>query len=195
MYNKIGKRIADILFAVILLIITSPIFIITAIAIKVNSRGPIIFRQQRAGINSQPFKLYKFRSMRVETPEVASNDLNGMDYNTAVGKFIRKLSIDELPQLFNVLKGDMSVIGPRPVILKETHLIELRHQKGADKVHPGITGLAQINGRDDMDDDTKANWDEKYVQNLRMRLDISIFIKTIISVIKRDGIVEEKIKG
>ncbi|CAH0419128.1 sugar transferase [Periweissella ghanensis] len=195
MYNKIGKRIADILFAVILLIITSPIFVITAIAIKVNSRGPIIFRQQRAGINAQPFELYKFRSMRVETPEVASNDLNGMDYNTTVGKFIRKLSIDELPQLFNVLKGDMSVIGPRPVILKEAHLIELRHQKGADTVRPGITGLAQINGRDDMDDITKSNWDETYVNNLRMGLDVGIFIKTIISVIKRDGIVEEKIKG
>ncbi|CAH0416483.1 sugar transferase [Periweissella fabaria] len=194
MYIKIGKRMADTLFAVILLILTSPILLITALAIKLNSPGPIIFRQQRAGLNSQPFELYKFRSMKIETPEVASNDLNGMDYNTSVGKFIRKLSIDELPQLFNVLKGDMSVIGPRPVILKETHLIGLRQQKHADGVKPGITGLAQINGRDDMDDDTKADWDENYVKNLTMNLDIKIFIKTIISVIKRDGIVEEKIK-
>lgn len=119
MYNSFGKRLIDIVLSAIILVVTSPIMLVAAIAIKLSSKGPIVFKQTRMGKDHQPFKLYKFRSMRIDTPEIASNDLNGDDYHTAVGKFIRKFSIDELPQLFNVIKGDMSIIGPRPIILKE----------------------------------------------------------------------------
>lgn len=194
MYIKFGKRTLDLIFAIILLIITSPILLITAFAIKLESKGPVIFQQARMGRNSEPFKLYKFRSMRIETPQVASNDLNGLDYYTKVGHVIRKLSIDELPQLINVIKGEMSIIGPRPVILKETRLIRLRQENGADQVRPGITGLAQINGRDQVTDEPKAAWDAQYARVLSMRVDWQIFVQTIISVLKSDGVVEERIK-
>lgn len=193
MYNSFGKRIIDFLLAMCMLIITSPILLVTAIAIKISSRGPVVFKQTRMGQNHQPFELYKFRSMRVDTPQVASNDLNGEDYHTAVGKFIRKYSIDELPQLINVIKGNMSIIGPRPVILKETHLIDLRHNNGAERVRPGITGLAQVNGRDNLADEPKAKYDAIYAQKVTFKNDVKIFIQTIMYVVKRDGVVEEKI--
>lgn len=194
MYKDFGKRSLDLVFAIILLGLTSPIMLITALAIKLNSKGPIVFCQARMGYNTQPFNLYKFRSMRIDTPQVASNDLNGQDYYTSVGKILRKLSIDELPQLINVIKGDMSIIGPRPVILKEEHLIELRKANGADQVRPGITGLAQVNGRDQVTDEPKAAWDAQYAQKLSAKLDAKIFVQTVISVLKSDGVVEEKIK-
>lgn len=193
MYSGFGKRIIDIILAAIILVITSPMILIVAIAIKLSSKGPVIFRQYRMGQNHRPFKLYKFRSMRIDTPEIASNDLNGEDYHTAVGKFIRKFSIDELPQLFNVLKGDMSIIGPRPVILKETELIELRHRNGAERVRPGITGLAQVNGRDVLSDKPKARYDAQYAKTVSLKNDSKIFMQTILYVIKRDGVVEEQI--
>lgn len=193
MYNSFGKRLIDFLLATLILILTSPILLVTAIAIKISSKGPVVFRQQRMGKDHKPFKLYKFRSMRIDTPEIASNDLNGDDYHTAVGKFIRKFSIDELPQLINVIKGDMSIIGPRPVILKETHLIGLRHANGAERVRPGITGLAQVNGRDNLADEPKAKYDAEYAQDVSLKNDGKIFLQTLLYVIKRDGVVEEKI--
>lgn len=193
MYNSFGKRLIDITLSAIMLVVTSPVMLIAAIAIKLSSKGPIVFKQIRMGKDHQPFKLYKFRSMRIDTPEIASNDLNGDDYHTAVGKFIRKFSIDELPQLFNVIKGDMSIIGPRPVILKETNLIELRHQNGAEKVRPGITGLAQVNGRDNLADEPKAMYDGQYAKEVSLKNDGKIFMQTILYVIKRDGVVEEQI--
>lgn len=193
MYNSFGKRVIDFLLATSILILTSPILLVTAIAIKLSSKGPVVFKQQRMGRNHQPFKLYKFRSMRIDTPEIASNDLNGEDYHTVVGKFIRKYSIDELPQLINVIKGDMSIIGPRPVILKETYLINLRHKNGAERVRPGITGLAQVNGRDNLADGPKAKYDACYAQKVTLKNDAKIFIQTIMYVVKRDGVVEEKI--
>lgn len=194
MYKDFGKRSLDLIFAIILLGLTSPIMLITALAIRLNSRGPVVFCQARMGYDTQPFNLYKFRSMRIDTPQVASNDLNGQDYYTGVGKILRKLSIDELPQLINVIKGDMSIIGPRPVILKEEHLIALRKANGADQVRPGITGLAQVNGRDQVTDEPKAAWDAQYAQKLSAKLDAKIFVQTVISVLKSDGVVEEKIK-
>lgn len=193
MYNSFGKRLIDFFLASFILILTSPIMLVAAIAIKVSSKGPVVFKQLRMGRNHQTFKLYKFRSMRIDTPEIASNDLNGEEYHTAVGKFIRKYSIDELPQLFNVIKGEMSIIGPRPVILKETNLIELRHKNGAESVRPGITGLAQVNGRDNLADEPKARYDAQYAKNVSLKNDGKVFMRTIMYVIKRDGVVEEKI--
>lgn len=193
MYNNFGKRVIDFLLAMIILIITSPILLITAVSIKISSKGPIIFKQKRMGRNHKVFKLYKFRSMKIDTPEIASNNLNGDAYHTKVGKFIRKYSIDELPQFVNVLKGDMSIIGPRPVILKETNLIELRHQNGAELVRPGITGLAQVNGRDNLEDTPKANYDAQYAKKVTFIGDLKIFLLTILYVVKKDGVVEEKI--
>lgn len=193
MYNSFGKRLIDIILSALMLLFTSPIMMVTIIAIKLSSKGPIVFKQIRMGKNHQPFQLYKFRSMRIDTPEIASNDLNGEDYHTTVGKFIRKFSIDELPQLFNVLKGDMSIIGPRPVILKETELIELRHRNGAERVRPGITGLAQVNGRDVLADEPKARYDAQYAKTVSLKNDSKIFMQTILYVIKRDGVVEEQI--
>lgn len=193
MYKSFGKRGIDIFISAIILVITLPIMLVVGVVIKVNSKGPAIFKQTRMGKNHQPFKLYKFRSMRIDTPESASNDLNGDDYHTSVGKFIRKFSIDELPQLFNVIKGDMSIIGPRPVILKEKNLIELRHQNGAESVRPGITGLAQVNGRDNLADEPKAKYDAEYASQVSFKNDSKIFIQTIMYVIKRDGVVEEQI--
>ncbi|CAH0419140.1 sugar transferase [Periweissella ghanensis] len=193
MYNSFGKRLIDIVLSAIILVVTSPIMLVAAIAIKLSSKGPIVFKQTRMGKDHQPFKLYKFRSMRIDTPEIASNDLNGDDYHTAVGKFIRKFSIDELPQLFNVIKGDMSIIGPRPIILKEKNLLDLRHQNGAESVRPGITGLAQVNGRDNLADEPKARYDAEYAKNVSLKNDGKIFMKTILYVIKRDGVVEEQI--
>lgn len=194
MYTNYVKRFCDIIFAAIILFLSVPILIVTAIAIKLSSPGPIIFKQQRMGQDSIPFNLYKFRSMRIDTPEVASNSLDGGDYYTGIGRIIRKLSIDELPQLVNVLKGDMSIIGPRPVILSETNLLRLRQVNGADQVRPGITGLAQVNGRDQVTDEPKAAWDAQYARTVSWRLDVQIFIHTLISVLKSDGVVEDKIK-
>ena len=148
---KFIKRFFDIVCSILGIIVLSPVFIIVSILIKLESKGPIIFKQLRAGKNSKPFYIYKFRSMKIETPNIATNDFtNSHVYITKIGKIIRKTSIDEIPQLFNILKGDMSIVGPRPVILEEVDLIELRQSYNIDKILPGITGWAQINGRDNI---------------------------------------------
>lgn len=193
-YNKksgyaMAKRLIDIFMSLIGIIILSPVFLITAILIKIESNGPIIFKQVRAGKDSEPFYIYKFRSMRIDAPNKSTNDFKDADaFITKIGKFIRKTSIDELPQLFNILKGDMSIVGPRPVILKEKDLIRLRQEYNVDSLLPGITGWAQVNGRDNIGDEEKVRYDYEYLTRISLRLDMYIILMTAFKVIKRSDV-------
>lgn len=188
MYN-ISKRIIDVVGALCGIIVFSPIFIITSILIKLESKGSIIFKQIRVGKDSKPFYIYKFRSMKTDAPNMATNDLKNPEvYITRVGKFIRKTSIDELPQLFNILKGDMSIVGPRPVIEKERDLLQLRREYYIDKIKPGVTGWAQINGRDNLDTEEKVKYDKEYLCNRSIKFDVYIIFKTVIKVLKGSDI-------
>jgi O-antigen biosynthesis protein WbqP len=188
LYN-ILKRLLDVIGAVCGIIVFSPLFIITSILIKLESKGSVVFKQIRVGKDSKPFYIYKFRSMRTDTPNMATNDLKNPEmYITKVGKFIRKTSIDELPQLFNILKGDMSIVGPRPVIEKEHDLLELRKEAFVDKIRPGVTGWAQINGRDNLDVHEKVKYDREYLCNRSLIFDIYIIFMTVIKVIKGSDI-------
>ncbi len=186
---KFIKRFFDIICSIIGIIILSPIFIIVSILIKLESKGPIIFKQVRAGKNSKPFYIYKFRSMKTEAPNIATNDFTDSHvYITKIGKVIRKTSIDELPQLFNILKGDMSIVGPRPVILEEVDLIDLRQSYNIDTILPGITGWAQINGRDNIGNEEKVKYDYEYLVKKNFFMDLYIIMMTVLKVFKRSDI-------
>ena len=154
------KRLFDIFSSSFAIILFSPILILVSVAIKLESKGPIIFKQDRPGINNKLFKIYKFRSMKVDTPNVATDLLDPADFITKSGKIIRKTSLDELPQLFNILKGDMTVVGPRPALYNQYELIEKRTKVNVHKIKPGLTGLAQVMGRDDNSDDQKVQYDK-----------------------------------
>lgn len=191
MMYKFIKRLIDIIGSLMGLIVLSPLFIITAIAIKLESPGPIIFKQIRVGKNSETFCIYKFRSMREGTPILSTEEFtNATSFITKTGRFIRKTSIDELPQLINILKGEMSIVGPRPVIEKEEELIEARKIYGVDKILPGVTGWAQVNGRDDINVEEKVKYDYEYMKNQNILLDIKIILMTVFKVIKSEGIKE-----
>ena len=186
---SISKRTMDIVSSLVGLILLSPLFLLVAILIKLDSKGPIIFKQIRIGKNSKPFYIYKFRSMKIDAPNLSTEEfINASDFTTKVGKFIRKTSIDELPQLVNILKGDMSIVGPRPVIERETRLLKLRKECNVDSILPGITGLAQINGRDNIDDYEKLKYDFEYLSKRNLVLDIKIIINTVLKVTKSEGI-------
>ena len=188
---RVIKRIVDVICSLLGIIILSPILIIVSILIKLESKGPIIFKQVRAGKNSKPFYIYKFRSMKTNTPNIATNDFNNAsDYITKVGRFIRKTSLDEIPQLINILKGDMSIVGPRPVILEEVELIELRQMYNVDKILPGITGWAQINGRDNIGNEEKVKYDYEYLTKKSIIMDLYIIVMTALKVLKRSDIKE-----
>lgn len=186
---SISKRTMDIVSSLVGLILLSPLFLLVAILIKLDSKGPIIFKQIRIGKNSKPFYIYKFRSMKIDAPNLSTEEfINASDFTTKVGKFIRKTSIDELPQLVNILKGDMSIVGPRPVIEREVRLLEIRKECNVDSILPGITGLAQINGRDNIDDYEKLKYDFEYLSKRNLVLDIKIIINTVLKVTKSEGI-------
>lgn len=190
-YNKL-KRVIDIIISILGIILLSPIFLITSILIKLESEGPVIFKQLRAGKNSKPFYIYKFRSMKANAPTLSTNEFEDANlFITKIGRFIRKTSIDELPQLINILKGDMSIVGPRPVILDEKELISLRQEYNVDNILPGITGLAQINGRDSIGNEEKVKLDYEYLQNRSLNLDIKIVFITIFKVLKKSDIKKE----
>ncbi len=194
-YRDFFKRVFDICFSLIVIIILTIPMIIITIFIKVDSpKETVLFRQVRVGKNNVPFTMFKFRSMNKNAPHqmATENFENPEDYITSIGKIIRKTSLDELPQLFNVLKGDMSIIGPRPLIPIEKKVLALRNQTGASRILPGITGLAQVHGRDEVSDENKAAYDGKYALNISMLLDISIFVKTIFDVLCSRGIHEGK---
>lgn len=186
---SISKRTMDIVSSLVGLILLSPLFLLVAILIKLDSKGPIIFKQIRIGKNSKPFYIYKFRSMKIDAPNLSTEEfINASDFTTKVGKFIRKTSIDELPQLVNILKGDMSIVGPRPVIEREVRLLEIRKECNVDSILPGITGLAQINGRDNIDDYEKVKYDFEYLSKRNLVLNIKIIINTVLKVAKSEGI-------
>lgn len=186
------KRLLDFVLSLIGIIVLMPVFIIIGILIKVDSRGPVIFKQKRYGKNKQPFYIYKFRTMASDAPQnVATKDLNdSKKYITKIGAFLRRTSLDELPQLFNILLGKMTIVGPRPVVLKEENLIIARDLYGANDIKPGITGWAQINGRDLLSIEEKAKLDGYYVENMGFKMDIKCFFKTVKYVLKGEGILE-----
>jgi len=186
------KRGIDFLLSLAGIIVLSPILLILCIAIKIDSKGPVIFKQKRVGKNKTHFYIYKFRTMKVDTPqETPTHLLSNPDFFiTRVGKFLRKTSLDELPQLFNILKGDMAVIGPRPALWNQYDLIEERDKYHANDIRPGLTGLAQISGRDELEIDYKARLDGQYTANITPMMDLKCFFGTIISVFKSEGVVE-----
>lgn len=192
MYKEGLKRIIDFFMALAGIIVLSPVFLIICLAIKFESKGPIIFKQKRVGKYKSHFYIYKFRTMKVETPkEMPTHLLEDPDFFiTKVGKILRKTSLDELPQLFNILKGDMAVIGPRPALWNQYDLIEERDKYKANDIRPGLTGLAQISGRDELEIKEKAKIDGFYTENIKFLMDIKCFLGTIISVFKSDGVIE-----
>lgn len=189
---KYFKRILDFLISLVALIVLSPLFLIIAIWIKTNSPGPVFFKQKRVGKNKELFEIYKFRSMRSDTPaDMPTHLLNDPEaFITKSGHFLRKTSLDELPQLINIVKGEMAIIGPRPALWNQYDLIEERDKYGANDVRPGLTGWAQINGRDELEIPIKAKLDGDYVQNISFLFDVKCFFGTISSVLRSDGVVE-----
>ena len=186
------KRLLDIVISGVAIIILSPILLGVLIAIKLESNGPVLFKQKRVGKGKKYFKIYKFRSMYVDAPSDMPTHLleDPTAMITKVGGFLRKTSLDELPQLFNIFKGEMSIIGPRPALWNQYDLIEERDKYGANDVRPGLTGWAQINGRDELEIDVKAKLDGYYVAHMSFWLDFKCFFGTFISVLKSDGVVE-----
>lgn len=183
------KRCVDLLIVLFaLVILTLPIFLV-AILVKLTSAGPILYWSDRVGRSNTIFKMPKFRTMRIDTPAVATHLLqNPEQYLTPIGSFLRKTSLDELPQLWSILKGDMSFVGPRPALFNQEDLIALRTQYGVDKIVPGLTGWAQINGRDELPIPDKVKLDVEYMQNQSLILDLRIIFLTFIKVLRRDGI-------
>ena len=186
------KEYLDIYLSLMALFFLAPLFLTLVIAIKLDSPCPVFFKQKRVGIHQKHFKILKFRTMRTDTPkDMPTHLLQDPDqYITKVGKFLRKTSLDELPQLINIVKGEMSIIGPRPALWNQYDLIEEREKYGANDILPGLTGWAQIHGRDELDIPEKAKLDGYYVDNLSFGLDVKCFFGTILSVLRSDGVVE-----
>lgn len=191
MYQYI-KRVIDFTLSLVGLIILSPVFLLLILLIKIDSPGPILFKQKRVGIHKTYFNILKFRTMRIDTPKDVPTHMlkNPEQYITKMGKFMRKTSLDELPQIFNILKGEMSIIGPRPALWNQYDLIEERDKYGANDVLPGLTGWAQINGRDELEIPVKAKLDGEYVKKMSFFFDVKCFVGTIFAVLKSDGVVE-----
>ena len=174
------------------LIFLSPLFLILVIAIKIDSRGPVLFKQKRVGIHKSHFYILKFRTMRIDTPKDMPTHLlqNPEQYITRVGKLLRRTSLDELPQIINILKGDMAIVGPRPALWNQYDLIAERDKYGANDIRPGLTGWAQINGRDELEIPVKAKFDGEYVRKMGPLMDLRCFFATFLSVLRADGVVE-----
>ena len=197
MYKKCFKRLIDIALSFVGLVVLIPFFVIISVLIYIDDPGPVFFKQKRVGKRKNLFWLHKFRSMKVKTPDIPTHMLtNPEQYITRVGKVIRKFSLDELPQIYDILIGKMSIIGPRPALWCQEDLIEERDKYGANDIKPGLTGWAQINGRDELEIPVKAKLDGEYVQKLKeghfkgLVMDLRCFFGTIVSVLKHDGVVE-----
>ena len=192
MYKAFYKRFLDIVLSLCGIIVLSPVFLIIAVAIVIDDPGPIFFKQKRVGKNKKLFRILKYRSMKMSTPcDTPTHMLkNPEQYITRVGKFLRKTSLDELPQIFNIFIGQMSIIGPRPALWNQYDLIAERDKYSANDVHPGLSGWAQINGRDELEIPEKAKLDGEYIAKLSFRMDWKCFWGTVNSVLKHDGIVE-----
>jgi O-antigen biosynthesis protein WbqP len=191
-YRKYAKRILDFILSIVGIVVSSPLLLAICVAIKVDSKGSILFKQKRIGINKNTFTIYKFRTMRIDTPrDTPTHMLNDPNkWITKVGKVLRKTSLDELPQLFNIVIGDMSFVGPRPALWNQYDLIAERDKYGANDVRPGLTGWAQINGRDELEISVKAKHDGEYVKRMSIGFDTWCVTGTIFTVVRSDGIVE-----
>ena len=192
MYKRYIKRLLAVVLSAAGILCLGWLLILLCLAIKIDSPGPVLFKQKRVGIHKTYFEILKFRTMRIDTPKDMPTHLlaDPEQYITRVGKFLRKTNLDELPQLFNILAGDMAVIGPRPALWNQYDLIEERDKYGANDVRPGLTGWAQINGRDELPIDVKARFDGEYVEKMSFAFDCKCFFDTIVSVLKHDGVVE-----
>ena len=192
MYKHFLKRFFDLFFSLLGAILLSWLFVILIVMIKIDSRGPVFFKQKRVGIHKKHFNILKFRTMRIDTPKDTPTHLlkDPEQYITKVGKFLRKTSLDELPQIFNIIKGDMAIVGPRPALWNQYDLIEERDKYGANDVLPGLTGWAQVNGRDELEIRVKAALDGEYVKKMGLFMDIKCIFRTFISVARQDGVVE-----
>ncbi|GAA5350283.1 sugar transferase [Streptococcus uberis] len=189
---QVVKRLLAILISGLAIIILSPVLLAVAIAIKCDSKGPVLFKQKRVGKDKQHFMIYKFRSMYVDAPADMPTHMlkDPTAMITKVGAFLRKTSLDELPQLFNIFKGEMAIVGPRPALWNQYDLIVERDKYNANSIRPGLTGWAQINGRDELEIDEKSRLDGYYVAHMSFLMDLKCFIGTFISVLKSDGVVE-----
>ena len=192
LYQTIGKRFIDVLLSCVGLLVLCPLFLLISVAIKLDSPGPVFFKQRRVGKGKREFAILKFRTMRTDAPKDTPTHLlqNPAAFITPLGSFLRKSSLDELPQIINILLGEMSVVGPRPALWNQYDLIAERDKYGANDIVPGLTGWAQINGRDELPIEVKAKLDGEYVANMGFMMDAQCFLKTITSVLKSDGIVE-----
>ena len=192
MYQNHVKRLLAIVLSALGILCLGWLLLLLSVSIKLDSPGPVLFKQKRVGQDKSHFYILKFRTMRIDTPKDTPTHLlsNPEQYITRVGRFLRKTSLDELPQLFNILAGDMAVIGPRPALWNQFDLIAERDKYGANAVRPGLTGWAQINGRDELPIDVKARLDGDYVKNLSFTFDVRCFLGTIKAVLCRDGVVE-----
>ena len=192
MYQKGIKRLIDFVLSLLGIVVLSPVLLILALCVKCTSPGPVLFKQKRVGKNKTFFQIYKFRSMRSDTPkDMPTHMLQDPEaFITPVGRFMRKTSLDELPQLFNILKGQMSVVGPRPALWNQDDLVAERDKYGANACVPGLTGWAQVNGRDELPIPVKAELDGYYAKHISFGLDVKIFFKTIGSVLHHEGVVE-----
>ena len=192
MYRKFGKRLMDIVLSGLVLIPLSVVFAVLAVAIKIDDPGPVFFQQKRVGIHKTHFQILKFRTMKMETPHDTPTHLleNPEQYLTRVGKVLRKFSIDELPQIAQIFTGKMSIVGPRPALWNQFDLIEERDKVGANDIRPGLTGWAQINGRDELEIDVKARLDGEYVQKMSFLFDVKCILGTVLPVFTGAGVVE-----
>ena len=192
MYRTVLKRMLDFLLATAAVMLIWPVFVLIAVAIKIDDPGPVFFRQKRVGIHKKYFQILKFRTMKMDTPHDMPTHLleNPDQYITRVGRVLRKTSLDELPQILQIWTGKMSIIGPRPALWNQFDLIALRDQYGANDMRPGLSGWAQVNGRDELPVEVKARYDGEYVQRISFLFDCRCFFETIIKVLRHDGVVE-----
>ena len=192
MYQKHLKRLLAIVLSSLGILMLGWLLLLLSIAVKLDSPGPVLFRQKRVGLGKGHFFILKFRTMRIDTPKDMPTHLlaSPEQYITRVGRFLRKTSLDELPQLFNILVGDMAIVGPRPALWNQYDLIAERDKYGANDIRPGLTGWAQVNGRDELEIDVKAKLDGEYARNLSFAFDVKCFLYTIKTVLKADGVVE-----
>jgi len=192
MYRKYLKRLGDVALCLLALPVLLPLFLILSLAIRLDSKGPVIFVQKRVGKDKRHFTIYKFRTMKTDAPKEVPTHLIGdpAAYMTRLGSLLRKTSLDELPQLLNIFKGDMSLVGPRPALWNQFDLIAERDKYNANSVRPGLTGWAQINGRDTLEIPVKAKLDGEYVERMSYLFDLRCFFGTIVSIFKREGVVE-----
>lgn len=186
------KRFLDFILSLLALCVLSPLLAAVAVAVKLDSKGPVFFRQKRVGKDKTHFEMLKFRTMRTDTPKDMPTHLleNPDAFITKVGAFLRKTSLDELPQLINILKGEMAIVGPRPALWNQFDLIEEREKYGANSIRPGLTGWAQVNGRDELEIPVKAKFDGEYVRKMSILFDLKCILKTVLGVLREDGVVE-----